>query len=338
MTKRLTSWVAVALSMPAVAMAEVPSVATDIAPIHSLVAKVMGELGAPSLIVPPGASPHGYAMRPSEARALSEADLVVWAGEGLEPWLSKSIASLAGDAEALELLEVPGTQLHEFRSNDLFEHEEAAHAGAVQHASEGDHADEHHHDHDDEEAENDHHDGEGDHDHHDHHGTDPHAWLDPANAQVWLTAIAEALSAIDPENGTAYADNAAAAQAELATLGADITDELAPLGDVRFIVLHDAFQYFERRFGLQAVGALSLGDAADPTAARVAALRDEVRRAGVSCMVTEPQFNAALVDTVAEGANVKTVVLDPLGVSHDPGQGLYTATLRDIADGFATCR
>lgn len=308
--RHIASLGAVAMALPAIAAAGVPSVATDIAPVHSLVSQVMGDLGAPSLIVPPGASPHGHAMRPSEARALAGADLVVWVGEGLEPWLADSIASLAEAAEVLELMEVPGTLALDFREESVFGHGEEDHPekdGGPEAA-------------------------------HGHHGADPHAWLDPRNGQAWLGAIAAALSEADPDNAARYAANAAAARAGLDALETRIAAELEPIKGARFIVLHDAFQYFETRFGLSSIGAVSLSDATDPSAAGVAALRAAVRQERIACVVVEPQFNPALVDAVAEGAGAATVVLDPLGVSLEPGPDLYPRLLRDIAEGFAGCR
>lgn len=183
------------------ALAEVPQVATDIAPVHSLVAQVMGDLGAPALIVRPGASPHGYAMRPSEAQALEQADLVVWIGEGLTPWLEGPVETLGEGAAVLELMSVEGTILHDYREGATFaahdhgEHEGHDHDAAKGHDHDHDHAHDkaeahdHDHDHDHDKAES----HAGDHAGHDHSGADAHAWLDPANGRVWLGAIAAEL-------------------------------------------------------------------------------------------------------------------------------------------------
>ncbi|MEH6751384.1 MAG: zinc ABC transporter substrate-binding protein, partial [Paracoccaceae bacterium] len=277
------------------ALAEVPQVATDIAPVHSLVAQVMGDLGAPALIVRPGASPHGYAMRPSEAQALEQADLVVWIGEGLTPWLEGPVETLGEGAAVLELMSVEGTILHDYREGATFaahdhgEHEGHDHDAAKGHDHDHDHAHDkaeaHDHDHDHDTAES----HAGDHAGHDHSGADAHAWLDPANGRVWLGAIAAELSRLDPENAAAYAANAAEGQAELTALEAELTKLLAPMAETEFVVFHDAYQYFERRFGLAAAGAISFSDASAPSAGRIAELREAVADLGAACVFAEPQ-------------------------------------------------
>lgn len=343
------------------AIAEVPRVATDIAPVHSLVAMVMGDLGAPALIVRPEASPHGYAMRPSEAQALSDADLVVWIGEALTPWLEGPLETLAGGAHKLELMSVEGTVLHDYREGATFAaHDHGDHEGH----DHGDHDDEHDHDdahdddahddhghaHDDDHghaAEKDGHDHaaeQDDHDHahddhgdgHDHSGADAHAWLDPVNGRLWLGAIAAELSELDPENAAAYAANAAAGQAELEALEERLRADLAGLGEAGFVVFHDAYQYFERRFGLSASGAISMSDATTPSAGRIAELQEAVGSMGVACVFSEPQFNAGLINSVfADRATVG--ILDPLGFDIAAGPGLYPQILKTMAAEFVGC-
>ena len=326
------------------ALAEVPQVATDIAPVHSLVAQVMGDLGAPALIVRPGASPHGYAMRPSEAQALEQADLVVWIGEGLTPWLEGPVETLGEGAAVLELMSVEGTILHDYREGATFaahdhgEHEGHDHDAAKGHDHDHDHAHDkaeahdHDHDHDHDKAES----HAGDHAGHDHSGADAHAWLDPANGRVWLGAIAAELSRLDPENAAAYAANAAEGQAELTALEAELTKLLAPMAETEFVVFHDAYQYFERRFGLAAAGAISFSDASAPSAGRIAELREAVADLGAACVFAEPQFSSGLVETVF-GDSARVGLLDPLGQDIAPGADLYPQVLRSMAGAFTTC-
>ena len=326
------------------ALAEVPQVATDIAPVHSLVAQVMGDLGAPALIVRPGASPHGYAMRPSEAQALEQADLVVWIGEGLTPWLEGPVETLGEGAAVLELMSVEGTILHDYREGATFaahdhgEHEGHDHDAAKGHDHDHDHAHDkaeahdHDHDHDHDKAES----HAGDHAGHDHSGADAHAWLDPANGRVWLGAIAAELSRLDPENAAAYAANAAEGQAELTALMAELTKLHAPMDETEFVVFHDAYQYFERRFGLAAAGAISFSDASAPSAGRIAELREAVADLGAACVFAEPQFSSGLVETVF-GDSARVGLLDPLGQDMAPGADLYPQVLRSMAGAFTTC-
>lgn len=302
------------------ALAEPPAVATDIPPVHSLVARVMLGIGAPSLILPPGASPHGYSMRPSEARTLADADVVVWTGEALTPWLARAIDTLAPDAGTVELLDLAGTTLLGFREGATFEHR--AHDDAGHGAAKGEGAGP---------------DADGAHQGHAHGAVDPHAWLAPANAKLWLDAIAAALGTADPDNAENYARNAADAKAELDALTQEISATLGPVSGRPFIVFHDAYHYFESSFGLQAAGAISLGDATTPSPARIAEIRATVRETGARCVFAEPQFAADLIATVVEGTDARAAVLDPLGAMLAPGPELYSALMRQLADDLRAC-
>ncbi|EPX80998.1 zinc ABC transporter substrate-binding protein [Litoreibacter arenae] len=285
------------------AFADVPRVVTDIAPVHSLVAQVMGELGEPEVLVTASASPHSFALRPSQAGALEQAQAVFWVGESLTPWLEPTLDRLSADAVQVELLHLPETQTLEFRDADGFEA----------------------HDHDD------------DHGHDAHGDIDPHAWLNPDNAMVWLDAVATELSTLDPENAATYDANAQAAKEALAETVAQIETTLAPAKDTAFIVFHDAYHYFEARFGIEAIAAISLGDAATPGPARVERIQETVRQNGVSCAFSEPQFSDGLLATVLDGTDARVAVLDPLGAALPLGPQHYEATLRAMADAIAGC-
>jgi zinc transport system substrate-binding protein len=287
------------------AAADVPRVATDIAPIHGLVSRVMEGVGTPTLVVPAGASPHDHAMRPSEARGLGQADLVVWVGHGLTPWLEGPIDSLSGSAQVIELMDVPGAKLLEMREGGVFEGH--------------DHGHDHGHGHEGKEA------------------TDPHLWLDPVNAQLWLGVIAQELGTLDAENADTYQSNARAGVAEIEAASVQIADALAPLKDRRFVVLHDGFHYFEARFGIEATAAVSASDADAPGAARVSDLREHLREAGIDCAFSEPQMDARLLATVTEGLSVKSGVIDPLGADIPLGAGHYTALLMSISASLHDC-
>ncbi|MBN9671200.1 zinc ABC transporter substrate-binding protein [Roseibium aggregatum] len=352
------------LALTASARAETPSVAVDIAPVHSLVAKVMEGVGTPDLIVQQGASPHGYSLRPAEAEALEHADIVFWVGEPLEPWLDRSIEALAADARSVELMETEGTTELEFREGATFEkhshahgddhddhdhdekheaHDDHDHDHDEKHGAHDDHGHDHdekheaHDDHDHEEGEDHDHAAHDGHDDHDHHGHDPHAWLDPENARVWLDVIAANLSELDPEHAATYAANAAAGKEELAGLIGEIKAELEGAQGKNFIVFHDAYQYFENRFGISATGSIRLGDASDPSPARIAEIRDKVADLKISCVFSEPQFNAGLVETVFEGTDAKIGVLDPLGGNLTVGPDLYPQLIRDLSGSISSC-
>lgn len=314
------------------ALADVPRVAVDIAPVHSLVARVMQGVGDPSLIVAPGASPHEYSMRPSEAAALQDADLVFWVSPDLTPWLDGAIGTLAGDATVIELLESDGTTELQFRESALFE----AHDHDDDHDDHDDHSD--HDDHDDLDDHDAHgHDAHDDHDDHAHGAHDPHAWLSPDNGAVWLNNIAAALSVADPDNAGIYFANATAGRAELDALRAEIDTILEPVRGRNFIVFHDAYQYFENAFDFPASGAISLSDATSPSPARIAEIQARVAEQGVTCVLSEPQFNPGIVATTMDGSAAQTGVLDPLGSDLEPGPALYPQVLRNLATVLADC-
>ncbi len=302
---------AIAILMCGTALADAPKVAVDIAPVHSLVSRVMQGVGAPDLIIPPTSSPHSYNLRPSEAKALQDANMVFWMGEDLTPWMERSLASLSVNAEIVTLLDERETKLLEFREGALFEA----------------------HDHDDHGKK----DGHDDHDEHAHGAHDPHAWLSTENAKNWLNLIAAKLSSIDTENAGLYFANASAGRTEIDNLVREINDVLKPVRGRSFIVFHDAYQYFETSFDFPASGAISLGDASDPSPARVAEIQSRVKNEGVTCVLAEPQFNPGIVDTVLAGTDAKTGEIDPLGFKLEPGPNLYPQLIRNMANTLSDC-
>ena len=334
MSRKLSSVFATAALMSSTALADVPNVAVDIAPVHSLVARVMQDVGAPDLIIRSGASPHDYRLRPSEAKALQDANLVIWMGKELTPWMEDAVKTLSTEAAILTLLEKDETTLLEFRESVLFEeHDHDDH-------SDKDHAeteDQDHDDHDDH-SDKDHAETEDqDHDEHAHGAHDPHAWLSPENAKIWLNLIAAQLSTADPDNASTYFVNAAAAVTEIDTLMADVSTMLDPIRGNSFIVFHDAYQYFETVFEFPASGAISLGDATDPSPARIARVQDRIQEQKIQCVLAEPQFKKGLVVTVLEGTDAKTSIIDPLGDALEPGPALYPQLIRNMAKTLVDC-
>ena len=336
-----------ALLLASPAFAEVPKVVTDIAPVQGLVASVMGDLGTPDLLIPASASPHSHALKPSEARALQQADLVFWIGEELSPDLARKIDSIAQAGSAVSLFDLPGTRHLAARNDVLFAEPGAQgdhdHGGHDEEAHDHDHDAHDHHDHDHGEHNHDDHAHEEHNDHgheaggHHHEGDDPHAWLSVDNAATWLTAIAESLAAQDPENAQTYAANAEAAQARIAEARAAAEATLAPVKDNHFVVFHDAFQYYEDSFGLTVLGAISLSDATTPSPAHLDALRDALSGAAAACVFAEPQFDPRLIAAATEGAGTPVAEIDPLGATLEPGPGFYPALIEDMAQRIADC-
>ena len=329
LSRKFVSVSAIAILMCGTALADAPKVAVDIAPVHSLVSRVMQGVGVPELIIPPTSSPHAYSLRPSEAKALQDSNIVFWIGEGLTPWMEGALGSLSGNAQIVTLIEESETKLLEFREGALFEEHD--------HDDHDDHGKKDDHDDHDDHGKKDDHDDHGDHDEHAHGAHDPHAWLSTENAKTWLNLIAAKLSSFDPENAGTYFANAAAGRTEINELVREINQVLDPVRGRKFIVFHDAYQYFETSFEFSASGAIALGDASNPSPARVAEIQDRVRNEGVACVLAEPQFNPGIVATVLAGTDAKTGVIDPLGFKIDPGPNLYLQLIRNMAKTLAGC-
>ena len=308
--------------------ADVPNVVADIAPVHSLVSMVMKGVGEPKLLIPQNASPHHYAMRPSEAKALQEANLVVYLGHDMSPWLEPLFETVAASADPLDLSEVDGVLQLSYREGPVFGEKEG-HDDHDDHEGH-DHEKEGHDDHDD-------HEGHDDHAHHDHDGNDPHMWLDPANALVWLDAIASELGHIDPENAARYRANAKTAKEEISHETHHIEDHLKSVQGKGFLVFHDAYQYFENRFGIFATGSISLGDASKPSPKRLQQLKHHFEEEGIHCVLSEPQYSSKLINSVFGGFKPHIGVVDPIGVDLELGSGLYLELLENIAVGIAQC-
>jgi zinc transport system substrate-binding protein len=282
-------------------------------PIHSLVAGVMGGVGEPTLLVKGSGSPHTYALKPSDAAALAEADLIFWIGEGFEVFLSNPLETLAEGARAIELGEVEGLVQLPVREGGIWD--EHADADAADRPA-GEH-------------------GEGE--HHEHGAFDGHVWLDPHNAKLMVAEIASALSAEDPAHAETYRANAAALTTRLDRLDAELTADLAPVKTTPFIVFHDAFQYFERRYGLTGAGSITVSPDQPPGARRLLDIRAKIEHQGAKCVFREPNFEPALVDTVIAGTTTRTGVLDPEGAGLEPGPELYFDLMRGNAESLKAC-
>ncbi|SFS02523.1 zinc ABC transporter substrate-binding protein [Yoonia litorea] len=336
--------------LPLPALADVPRVMTDIAPIHSLTAQVMGDLGTPDVLLPPGADPHDFALRPSDAQALGDADIVFWVGEGLTPWLAEPLETLAGSAAHISLLETEGwTQLdireagdhghgHGDHGHDDHDHDHDAHQNDDGHNHDHGHNDHGHDDH----AHDDHGHDDDKHDHghghaHDHGDFDPHAWTDPQVAQIWLAAIAAELSAADPENAATYAENAKAAVAGLAALDAEIAASMEGLSDRAYVLPHDGYQYFEVRYGLTAQASISGSDARTPGPAQIAEIREELSESNVVCVFSDAEIGDRWANLIIEGTEVRTAQIDAVGVGLDAGPDLYSDMMMRLANQFVTC-
>ena len=298
-----------------------PKVVTSIKPLHSLVSYVMNGVGRPDLLVDGSSSPHTFQLKPSHATMLQEADIVFWIGEDLESFLETPLDSIAANAKRVTLMESDKIDLLKFREKNVFDE----HEGHDEH----DQHDEH-----DEHDEHEGHDGHDEHAHH--HGEfDIHFWLDPEIAKTIVNITANELSEIDPVNKSTYESNAQDAINDLDRL---IDNTSAKINsDASYVVFHDAYQYFEQRFGIEVVGALTVNPEVLPGAKQLAEIREVIEHEKVNCLFSEPQFNPSIAETIAGDTGVKSAVLDPLGAELDPGKDLYFDLISDMAISFEDC-
>ena len=300
------------------ANAEVKVVAS-IKPIHSLASYLMDGVNKPGLIVDGYASPHGFALKPSHAKMLQDADLIFWVGEDLENFLEKPLGSIAKKAEKIELLNIKGLNKLKFRERNIFDgHDDHGH-------KEDGHDDGHKED------------GHDDHGHEGHaHGEyDPHIWLDPMNAKVILKEMAEHLIENDQKNASKYKDNLNKALKDLDKHNKNIKADLNK--EFKSIVFHDAYQYFEKRYNVNILGAFTVNTDVLPGAEQLSEIREIIEHDKVTCIFSEPQFNPDIINAVAKDMDIKTGVLDPLGATLNPGKDLYFDLIRNMSKSFKGC-
>ena len=307
-------------------------VVASIKPIHSLASYLMNGVAKPDLIVDGYASPHGFAMKPSHAKMLQNADIIFWVGEDLENFLEKPLGSIAKKAEKIELMQVKGLQVLKFRERNIFDdHDDHGHDD---HGKKDDHDD---HDHDSHAKKDDHddHDDHDGHEGHNHGEFDPHIWLDPINAKVILFEMSKHLIENDPKNESVYRANLSKAYKDIDKLTSDVTSELNE--SVASIVFHDAYQYFEKRFNVNILGAFTVNTDVMPGAEQLAEIREVIEHDNVACVFSEPQFNPDIIKAVAKDMNIKTGVVDPLGATLNPGKTLYFDLIKNMSASFKGC-
>ena len=328
------------LTVFAPANAEI-KVVTSIKPIHSLASYLMDGVGKPDLIVDGYASPHGFALKPSHAKMLQDADLIFWVGEDLENFLEKPLKSIAKKAEKIELMGIKGLNVLEFRERNIFDDHDGHGHGEDNHDDDHDgHAKKKkdgHDDHDGHDEDGHKEDGHDDHGHEGHaHGEyDPHIWLDPINAKVILKEMTEHLVENDSKNASVYKKNLENALRDLDKLTMNVMTELNQ--STASIVFHDAYQYFEERFNVNILGAFTVNTDVMPGAEQLSEIREIIEHDNVTCVFSEPQFNPDIIKAVAKDMNIKTGVIDPLGATLNPGKDLYFDLISNMSKSFKGC-
>ena len=311
-------------------------VVTSIKPIHSLVSYIMEGVGSPDLIVDGYNSPHGFSLKPSHAKMLQEADIVIYVGEGVEEFLEKPLESIASNAVKFELLGQSGIKKLKFRERNIFgDHDDHDDHGHDKKAKKEDHDDHDDHDHD-KKAKKDDHDDHGHDDHgHGHGEFDPHIWLDPMNAKIIVKKVTNQLSKLDKENSSIYKSNSKKALKELDQMIKEVKSSVNK--DAKVVVFHDAYQYFEKRFKVNIIGALTVNTDVLPGAEQLAEIREVIEHEKVTCVLSEPQFNPDIVETIAKDTNISSGVLDPLGATLDSGKTLYFDLIKNISLSIKNC-
>ncbi len=291
---------ALATIMLAGTAAAAPRVVVSIKPIHGIVAAVMQGVGKPDLLIDAAISEHTAQLKPSQLELLTGADLIVVVGENLEAFLHTALDNPdIASRNVLEVERTRGITLLPVREDKNFE------------------------------KDND--EGEG------HGATDPHIWMDPRNAAMIAESVASELGRIDPGNETRYKSNAARFEADLDRLQTEIEARIAPVRSKPFIVFHDAYHYFEKRFGMHAVGSITLNPEAMPGARRLADIQQRIRDTGAACVFAEPQFDIGYVKTVIEGTGARESSLDGLGAAIPAGPGAYEALLDSFVTSLTSC-
>jgi len=301
--RRAGAALAAALALWSATAGAEPKVVATIPPIHGLAAAVMDGVGRPVLLIPGGRSPHDFALRPSDARLLQTAEIILWSGPAAEPVMGRPLRALAGAATTLTLAEAPGVRRLRPREGGVWKTD---------------------HDH-------------GAEPHADATAYDGHIWLSPVNAKAMVAAIAAALVVRDAANAPRYRANADAAARRIDALDRTLRDRLAPVRRRPYVVFHDAYQYFERHYGLAPAGAITVGPDRLPGARRLKAIRRVLASRDVRCVFREPQFDPALVSTITSGTQAHAGTLDPLGAGLAPGPDQWFALMRSLADSLRAC-
>ena len=334
-------------------------VVTTIKPLHSLISNVMDGVGEPSLIIEGSTSPHSFVLKPSHAKMIEQADIIFWIGEDIETFMEKPLESIAKNAKKISFMELTSIEKLKFREENIFDHDDHDDHGHGEKKDHDDHGhgedkdhDDHGHgekkDHDDHgHGEDKDHDDHGhsekkDHDDHGHgheghhHGEfDAHIWLDPANAKEMLHEIAHELADLDPDNASKYESNADQTIKSIDQMIKDIDTNINK--DAKFIVFHDAYQYFEKRFGVMTAGALTLNTDVLPGAKQISEIQEVIEERDIKCIFSEPQFNPKIIETIAQDTGIKTGVLDPLGSIFDGGKKQYFTLINDIGNKLKDC-
>lgn len=301
-----------ALSLLLISPARAVEIVTTIKPLQLIADAITDGAANSELLLPPGTSPHDYALKPSDLRRVNNADLVIWVGPELEGFLAPLLESHPGSLALMARIEA-----------EPHNHQEPADA--------------HDHDHDNgkiviahQETADPHHD-------HDHGARDPHIWLDPHHGRQIAILIAARLAELDAANADRYQQNLARFEAELRRTNAEVEARLAPARGKGYFVFHDAYGYWEEHYRLPSLGYFTVNPERAPGARTLGLIHQALKDARAECVFAEPQFRPAVIEAVRRGTQARIGVLDPLAAGVESGPQGYFVFMRQMADAMAAC-
>ena len=312
MNKLFTIIILLFISNTSVFASETKGVITTIQPINALVNAVIGNTGGSNSLIPSDVSPHEFKLKPSDVKNLQDGNIIFYISSHLESSITKVFKNLPKNIKIINLMEETGINHLAIRDNEAWERHD------------------HHDDHDKHAKKDDNHD---DHEKED----DVHIWLDPDNGIKIIQKVNKELSLLFPENSQIYNKNATNIINKITELKSELKEELISIKDKPFIVFHDAYQYFEKVFGLNAVGSIALEDDVASSPKQISFIRNKIIKSNVSCVFQEPQFDSKLVKTVVEGTDAKVGILDPLGVDISNNKDFYLQLLRNMSKSLKKC-
>jgi len=313
-------------STSSISASEKISIITSVKPLHSIVDAISTNSDQVELLVTTNQSPHDYQLKPSQLKAMQNANIIFYFDDNFETFMSSAFDILPPKVRKSSIIEKANLNLLQYRESGAWD--KHLHEGDDGHDDHDAHKDEHDDGHDDHDAHKDEHDDD----------VNLHVWLDPENAKSIVNYVVKELTFINPKNHEIYEENGKRYIEKLNNLDAELKISLSGLQDKPFIVFHDAYQYFERAFNLNAVGSISFRDdihSVSPN--RIKEIKDKIKTTNAECVFREPQFSDRLINTIAEKADIKVGTLDPLGASLQNDKGLYFTLMRELADNFKKC-
>ena len=287
------------------------NVVVSIKPYHSLVSGVMLGVASPKLLLKGNLSPHSYSLKPSDAEGLQNADIIFWGGENLEVFLAKPLSSLSKKAKVVSMFEMNGLKLKLFRPvNHIGKYEN--YESYISNLP-------------------------NDQDSKQKSAVDPHIWLDPENTKVIIKGIVNILSETDPLNAQIYQRNGEKIKVRLNELDQHLSSEMSEISNRTYLVLHDAYQYFENRYQLKNAGSITLNLGHFLGVSRLKKVQNMIKKNEVFCIFTEPQYSQKLVVTLIKGTSVKKGILDPIGSDLKPGPELYFDLMKNLSISLKSC-